>query len=238
MCIFSSILNCSYENQNNSTIKGSKCRSRELLKAIFCHQKNKKADRLCMKFSSTPDTTVRRCKYPLFQNQCSHLLLPHFFERITQDSGQAQQNGKGTYFWLPTLSFRINLTDTPSHICMDSLGVYLSRIFVDFLLKTVYPTMVVEKFQIYDVKFTGKCICESNNWIFSFSLMLPSKTLPQVLIITSWTGGNYEKMTKIEPARVLVTNFDKSHHLCTLHIFGFYLLCHNLDLCMLKCELN
>ena len=29
------------------------------------------------------------------------------------------------------------------------------------------------------------------------------------------------KMTKIKLARVLVTSFDKFHHLCNLHIFGF-----------------
>ena len=44
--------------------------------------------------------------------------------------------------------------------------------------------MVAEKFQIYNVKKTGKYICESKNWICSFLLMAPSKTFPQALIIT------------------------------------------------------
>ena len=37
-------------------------------------------------------------------------------------------------------------------------------------------------------------------------------------------GGNYEwaaKMTNIKLMRVLVIKFHKSHHLCTLYIFGF-----------------
>ena len=36
-------------------------------------------------------------------------------------------------------------------------------------------------------------------------------------------GENYgvEKINKIKPTRVLVTNFDKFHHLCNLYIFGF-----------------
>ena len=67
---------------------------------------------------------------------------------------------------------------------MDSWGVYLSRIFLEFFPKPVYSTMVAEKFQIYDVKITGKYIYESKNWICSFLLMSPSKTLPQVFIIT------------------------------------------------------
>ena len=54
LCIFLSILNCSKENRKNSIISSWKCRSKGLLKAIFCHQKsNKKPDRFCMKFSST-----------------------------------------------------------------------------------------------------------------------------------------------------------------------------------------
>ena len=38
---------------------------------------------------------------------------------------------------------------------MDSLEVYLSRIFLEFFPKPVYSTMVVEKFQIYGAKITA-----------------------------------------------------------------------------------
>ena len=88
---------------------------------------------------------------------------------------------------------------------------------------------------------------ESKNWTCSFSLMLQCKTRSQVFIITSQAEGNYsflsnsvfwrsifsraerwgedygvEKITKIKPTRrVLVTSFDKFHHLCNLNIFGF-----------------
>ena len=44
--------------------------------------------------------------------------------------------------------------------------------------------MIAEKFQIYSVKITGKYIYESKNWICSFLFMHPSKTLPQVFVIT------------------------------------------------------
>ena len=43
--------------------------------------------------------------------------------------------------------------------------------------------MVAEKFQIHGVKIKGKYICESKHLICLFSLMSPSKTLLQVLII-------------------------------------------------------
>ena len=44
-------------------------------------------------------------------------------------------------------------------------------------------------------------------------------------------GGDYgaDKMTKIKRARVLVTSFDKFHHLCNFTYFASVLLCHNLD---------
>ena len=45
-------------------------RSRKLLKAIlFCHQKYKKADRLCMKFSSTPIQMCRVASTPIQNHQ-------------------------------------------------------------------------------------------------------------------------------------------------------------------------
>ena len=54
---------------------------------------------------------------------------------------------------------------------MDSKGVYVAGIFLEFFHKPVYSTMVVEKFQIYVVTITGKYICESKNWICLFLLM-------------------------------------------------------------------
>ena len=43
----------------------------------------------------------------------------------------------------------MNFKDTPSHISMDSQGVYLARNFLEFFPKPVYSTMVAKKFQIY-----------------------------------------------------------------------------------------
>ena len=50
--------------------------------------------------------------------------------------------------------------------------------------------MVVEKFQIYRAKITGKYICKSKNWICSVLLMPTNKTLPQVFIIILNSEGN------------------------------------------------
>ena len=128
---------------------------------------------------------------------------------------------------------------------MNSEGVYLSRIFFDFFLKPVYPTMFSEKSQIYGVKINGKYICESKNWICSFLHTHPNKTPPssyhytsrqkeitkpsltafsENLFFPSRKRGEYyrvEKMTEIKRAKVLVTSFCKFHHLYNLYIFGF-----------------
>ena len=60
---------------------------------------------------------------------------------------------------------------------MDSQGVYLSRIFLEFFLTPVYSIMVAEKSFKFIVLSYCKYICESKTWICSFLLMLP-KTLP------------------------------------------------------------
>ena len=129
---------------------------------------------------------------------------------------------------------------------MDSQGVYLCRIFLKFFFQTcISLTMIDEKFQIHGVKITGKYICESKNWIWSFLLMHSSKTFLQIFIITNPRRSNLpvsskqrflkiyfspaergedygaEKIIKIKLARILVTSFDKFHHFCNLYIFGF-----------------
>ena len=70
---------------------------------------------------------------------------------------------------------------------MDTYGVYFSRIFLEFFLKPVYPSMAAEKFQIHSVKVTGKYIWGSKNWICSFFVKFPRKPPPlrQFLIIAN-----------------------------------------------------
>ena len=131
---------------------------------------------------------------------------------------------------------------------MDSYGVYIiSRIFLEFLLKPVFCSMVAKKVQIYGIKITGKCICESKSWVCSFLIISLSKNLPQVRIIT--TSGrrkltifpkqqflhfssaereddyDAEKMIKIKFARILVTSLDKFNHFCNHCIFSLWVCC-------------
>ena len=82
------------------------------------------------------------------------------------------------------ISFGRNIKDTSSHIFINSLGFYpSSENLSNFFLK-LYMPFIGEKFEIYDVQITGKCIGYLN-WKYKFLLMPSSKTLPQVHIITT-----------------------------------------------------
>ena len=130
-----------------------------------------------MKFSSAPNTSLQKCLYPLLQNQCLLFLLPPLFSRISQASGPDQENSKRAYC-VDYHPKRLGLTSRihPLIFLRTPEGfICPSRIFVEFYLKPIYPTMVGESLQIHGVQITGKCICQSS---------LQSKTLFQVLIIT------------------------------------------------------
>ena len=61
----------------------------------------------------------------------------------------------------PPYSFKINWNDTLSHISIDPLEIYFSRIFDESSVKAVYAAMVGEKFQMYGAQITEKSICKS-----------------------------------------------------------------------------
>ena len=186
--------------------------------------------------------------YLLFQNRCPHFVsffLEIIFWKLSQLSGQDQQNGKQTYCRLPSPSqwtSRIH----PLIFLWTPKGFTSPETFLNFLLNLYIPPWLRKSFK-FMVKITGKYICESKKWICSFLLAPSSKSLPQVLIITprqrettyssrtvffspvesggewGWGGKDYgvEKITKIKHTRVLLTSFDKFHRLCKLYSFGF-----------------
>ena len=208
---------------------------------------NKKAHRPCINFSSTSKRSVYRFLYPLFQN---HFLLVRLIRRIPQPWGQYQQNGKQTYCRLPPQSFRITLKDTPSHISMKSWGFYLSKIFLEFFSNMYIPPWLQMVLMVLKL-LANTYVSQSKNWVFSFFVMLPSKTFPQVLMITPpplpsrrkllispeqpFLGIYYgaQRMTKIKRARILSQVLINSTIFATF-IFLVSVFCHNLDSIMLK----
>ena len=136
---------------------------------------------------------------------------------------------------------------------MDSLRVYLSP---NYFIKPNYYTMFWDNIQIHGVKITGKCICNSKYWIYSFLLMPQSNTVPRFLaspprqkkIIHFSKEANFEnlfppvesgdgketaelkKWPKLTYEGIGHTTFALFTVLVSVSLY------HNLDSSMLKCE--
>ena len=57
-----------------------------------------------MKFSSTFNTSVQRCLYPVFQNQCPHFLLLHIFRRMAVHPSPSEFTSRThplIFLWIP-----------------------------------------------------------------------------------------------------------------------------------------
>ena len=203
----------------------------------------------CMKFFWTFKTSVQRCLYPLFQNQHTHFLLLYLFWRMSQISGQDQQNGKeNTVDYHPSPSEFI-LRIHPLIFLMTSKEFIYPKYFLNFFSNLYFSKTCISHHGCKNFKFMVLRLLEntfeSKNW--NCVLMTPSMTLLQVFIIAtlgrkklpispkesvlkntflSRVEEDYRaaNMTKIKLARVVVTSFDKFHHLQPLY-FWFLFCC-------------
>ena len=205
--------------------------------------------------------------YLLFQNRYPHFVsffLEIIFWKLSQLSGQDQQNGKQTYCRLPSLSqwtSRIH----PLIFLWTPKGFISPETFLNFFLNLYIPPWLRKSFK-FMVKITGKYICESKKWICSFLLAPPSKPLPQVLIITprlrettyssrtvfsenlffpqqrvGVSGGGEERIMELKKLPKLNIRGYCSQVLINSTVFAnftvlVFVLCHNLASVMLKCE--
>ena len=131
-----------------------------------------------MKFSSTSNTKVQSCLYPLFQNQCPHFLLSALFWKLFSENYLNPQVRINKMVNKHTVDYHPSPSQIPARVhpfifLWTQEGVYLSRIFLEFFLNLYIPPF------------------HSKKWICLFYLMHPSKTLPQVFIITRQAEGDY-----------------------------------------------
>ena len=156
-----------------------KYRSKEYLKANFLSPKiDKKAGRLCMKFSWTCNTSGQRCLYHLFQNQRPHFLLPPLFWIITQLSSLSsrvnlKEDVLSYFYGLLRGLFQQNISRIFSQTCISP--PWLRKGFLFMVLRLLTDTFVSQK---------------QKKWVWSFLLMPLTKPLPQVLIIIHQAEGN------------------------------------------------
>ena len=100
--------------------------------------------------------------------------------------------------------------------------------------------------QTYSQKVSNLCYdyWKIHLWVKNLNLIIfthvPKQTSKEralkVYFFPAERGEDYgdEKMIKIKLARAFVSSFDKFCHLCNLEIFGFFLLCHNLNSSLLN----
>ena len=102
---------------------------------------------------------IQACRFAHFKINAPIFCYPFIFDFRNLRSGSTKW--QMNILSITTLVFRINFKDTPCHISMEFYRDF-SRIFLEFFLKPIYPTIVMEKFQIYGVKITGiKIHCDS-----------------------------------------------------------------------------
>ena len=155
-----------------------------------------------MKFSSTLITIVKRCLYLLFQNQCPHFLLPPPFWKLYCEN-----------YLRPQVSINKMLN---KHIVdyHPSLSQLTSRIHP--LIFWIFPKPV-DSIAIFYHHFPGRRKLLISHFL-SEDLFFPQ---PKGGLWVGWRGYGVETITKINHMKILVTSFDKFHHLCNLYIFGF-----------------
>ena len=141
----------------------------QILKAIFLSPKNnKKADKLCMKFSSTSNAS--------FKMNATIFCCSFFFEEWLYPLVRINKTvNEHTVNYHPSPS-ELTSTIHPLIFPWTPKGYISPAYFLNcFSRNYIYPTMFAEKFQIHGVKITEKYICESKNSICSFLILHPPR---------------------------------------------------------------
>ena len=178
---------------------------------------------------------MQRCQYPLLQNQSSHFVLSSLFWKLSQTLGQDQQNSKQTYCWSLIVIFLWTPKDINS---LESFLNFLLNLYILPWLQKSFKFIVLRLLQIH-LWVKKFCSCPQAK------LPAPPRSPrpPQVFIVISQVDRNcpflpnsifrryfflsrkrvernmeLKKLPKL--ATLLVTGFDKFHHLYNLYISG------------------
>ena len=128
-------------------------------------------------------------------------------------------------------------------LLITTLVLDLSRIFIEFFLKPVYPTMVAKKFKFMVLRLLENTVVSKKLNLFAhapkqksppgfyyyYSRQKKITYFPQTKcfenqFFPSREREHYgaENIIKVKLARVLVTSFNKFHStICNLYFFGF-----------------
>ena len=125
----------------------------------------------------------------------------------------------------------------PSQVLLSTtIALDLSRIFLEFFLKPIYPTIIAKSFKFMVLRLLKNKFVSQMKFVYLCPQVYISTTPGEVTTLFSQTkcfknlffprreGENYgaENMAKIKLARALITSFDKFHStICNLYFFGF-----------------
>ena len=142
-----------------------------------------------MKFSTTSNTKVQRCLYPLFQNQRPRFLPLHLFEKCLNPQVRSNKMvNEHTVVYHPSPSESTSRIHPP-HISMDSEGVYLSIIF---LFSRLYISLWLQKsFKFRALRLLENTSVSQKTESVHFYSYSQTKVFPQVFIISTLGRRNY-----------------------------------------------
>ena len=146
-----------------------------------------------MKFSSTSNTSVQRCLYLLFQNKCFHFLLSTLSENYLNSQVRINKMvNKHTVDYHPSPSQLISRIHTLIFLWTPK-GFISPESFLNFFLNLYIPPWLQKSFKFMVLRLLANTLIHL--WVKKLNLFIfthaPSKTLPQVFIITSKAEGNY-----------------------------------------------
>ena len=145
-----------------------------------------------MKFSSIFNTSVQRSY--IFYFKIGTLILSPFFWKLSSENylnSQVRINkmvNKHTVDYHPSSS-QLTSRIYPLRFLCTPRGFIFSESFLNFFLNLYIPPWLWKSFKVIVLRLL-QYICESKNWICSFLIMHPRKTLPQVFIIILQADGN------------------------------------------------
>ena len=206
-----------------------------------------------MKFSSTSWKVCRGIYVPCFKLTPTLSAAPYFINKIrintvvNKHTVDYQPSPSGLTSRIHPLIFRWR---PQGSISPDNSWIFSQTCIFHHGENFSYG----ENFQIYGVKITGKCICQSKKLIFLFIFSCPWANSLQILIITptgrkilhisprqlffwkSWYKKGRARNLWAEKIIKINLCWYWSQVLINPTFFVFVLLCHNLDSGMLKCK--
>ena len=149
-----------------------------------------------MNFSSTSNTGPQRYLYFLFQNQYHSFLLPLFFEEYLNPQVRIKKLAKEH-----SVVYHISPLELTSrrHLLIflwTPKGFISAEYFLNFFSNWYIPIRLWKKIKFVVLRLLENTFVsqkKKKKLICIFLLMLPSKTLTQVLIITHQAEGNFPR---------------------------------------------